>query len=87
MIRETKPRKAKYAFEITMSKNMLDYGAKLLMMQSVLFGVPESDTTWWQNYTNSAGTYCLTIYINDEELYQQLKARFSMRTEVKLNVD
>jgi hypothetical protein len=71
---ETKPRKAKYAFEVRMSEDILSEGLLFAALDVVLKSHPQSKETWFQDYRNGAGTYSLHIYINDDLIYQQAKA-------------
>lgn len=70
---EAKPRKAKYSFEIRMSPDILSEGLLFAAINEILQTVPESPETFWKEYRNGMGTYSLTIYINDEAIYNQLK--------------
>jgi len=70
---ETKPRKAKYAFEVRMSEDILSEGLLFAAVHDVLRRYPQSPETWFQDYRNGAGTYSLHIYINDVEIYKHVK--------------
>jgi hypothetical protein len=70
---ETKPRKAKYAFEIRMSDDILNEGALFSAVHGVIYDLPESKETWWKEYRNGAGTYSLHLYINDDAIYDRIK--------------
>lgn len=70
---ETKPRKAKYAFEVRMSEDILSQGLLFAAVHDVLKCHPQSPETWFRDYRNGAGTYSLHLYINDEEIYKQVK--------------
>lgn len=87
MIRESKPKLAKYAFEIEMSPNILKegllFGAFHAVLQEYPCGENEGDA-WFQRYRNRMSTFTLTIYIDDEELYQRLKTTYD---KVKPHVD
>lgn len=70
---ETKPRKAKFAFEIRMSEDILSEGLLFAAINTMLIAHPESPDTWWKEYRNGAGTYSLHIYINDVAIYNEVK--------------
>lgn len=73
MIREIKPRKAKHAFEIKMSPDMLDYAQRFADMAAALKGVKHGESTCWIEYKNGAGTYTLTVYVNDDGLAARIR--------------
>lgn len=70
---ESKPRKAKYAFEIKMSPDILSEGLLFTAVHNVIRDVPQSPETYFTDYRNGMGTYSLHIYINDDALYNQIK--------------
>lgn len=73
MIRKIKPRKAYHAFEIKMSSDMLDYAQRFADMAAVLKGVAQGEYTYWTEYKNGAGTYTLTVYVNDDDLAARIR--------------
>ena len=70
---ENKPRKAKYAFQVSMSRDILSEGLLLYAIHEVLKDIPESPEVYFVDYRINAGTHVMLIYINDDALYQQVK--------------
>jgi hypothetical protein len=75
MIYEKKAKLAKWAFHIEMSDNILEEGAQLAIMSEMLKSFPESEDggAWFRRFRNSMGNWVLSIYINDDKLYNALK--------------
>lgn len=71
---ENRARKAKYAFEIQMSKDILSEGLLFNAVHEILKDTPESPETWFTTYGNSMGTVYMIIYVNDEDIYNRIKA-------------
>lgn len=69
---ETKPRKAKHGFKVSVDNSTIMLLGKAI--ESVFAGVPEGSDRWWWEFTNKFGRAEVLVYINDEELYQNFKA-------------
>lgn len=73
MIRETKPKLAKYAFEIGIGRDILSYGEIFAKIHELVKDIPfQEKGPYWQVLRNAMGTMSVTLYINDEELYRQI---------------
>lgn len=68
---EFKPRKAKYGFQIQIDSDMLHPFA---LVYSVLADVPQHPDVWWMETPNNMGRCSINIYVNDPDLYEELRA-------------
>lgn len=73
MIRETKPKLAKFAFEIGLNRDILSYGETFAKIHELVKDIPFKEKgPYWQVIRNSMGKMSVTLYINDEELYKKI---------------
>ena len=85
MIRETKPKLAKYAFEIGLGRDILSYGETFAKIHELVKDIPFKEKgPYWQVIRNSMGTMTVTLYINDEGLYQKIRDIVSWAREFKV---
>lgn len=73
-ISEVKAKLAPHAFQIAMSENILSYGFLFGYFSEVLKQYEQGENDdYFTRYRNGMGTWTLTIYIRNEELYKLLK--------------
>lgn len=79
MIRETKPRKAKYGFQVGFNSEAMREIAILYSVLQSYTGNPCSPDksvirNFWVETPNSMGKSDVLLYINDEDIYKAVKA-------------
>ena len=71
---EIKPKKAKYAFKVPLNNDLMD---NMVFLSTWLIGPRNMSSNpkqgWWLETYCSMGVGYVTVYTNDESIYQRLK--------------